>query len=119
MQISTDITKDYTPTTLGKEAAPVLVVLRITILYLRDRTKIVLSGQLVGEGAKCLARAIAQCCSTPETVVIDLDGITCVDRAGEEALLSLWQAHQLFRCTAPFARALCERLGIPVEGDSR
>ena len=96
-----------------------MVVLRTTILYLRDRTKLVLSGQLVGEGAKCLSRAIAQCCSTPDTVVIDLDGITCVDRDGEEALLSLWRAHRLFCCTSPFARKLCEHLGIPVEGDGR
>ena len=52
----------------------------------------------------------------PEThVEIDLDGITCVDRAGEKALLSLWQAHGRFLCTFPFPRALCERLGISVE----
>ena len=96
-----------------------MVMLRTTILYLPDRTKIVLSGELVGEGAKCLSRAIAQCYPTPDTVVIDLDGITCVDRAGEEALLSLWLARRRFLCTSPFARALCERLEIPVEGDSQ
>ena len=94
-------------------------MLRTSILYLRDRTRIVLSGQLVGEGAKCLSRAIAQYFSTQDTVEIDLDGITCVDRAGEEALVSLFQAYGRFLGTSPFARALCERLGIPVEGDSR
>lgn len=101
------------------KAALLLCVLRTTILYLRDGTKLVLSGQLVGEGAKCLSRAITQCGSTPDTVVIDLDGITCVDHTGEEALLSLQQAQGRFLCTSPFARALCERLGIPVEGDAR
>ena len=94
-------------------------MLRTTILYLRKGTKIVLSGELIGEGAKCLARAITQCSSTPNTVVIDLDGITCVDRAGEEALLSLWQTRRRFLCTSPFARTLCQRLAIPIEGDSR
>jgi ABC-type transporter Mla MlaB component len=94
-------------------------MLRTTILYLRDRTKIVLSGELVGEGAKCLSRAIAQCYPTPDAVVIDLDGITGVDRDGEQALVSLWQANRHFLCTSPFARTLCERLGIPPEGDSR
>jgi ABC-type transporter Mla MlaB component len=94
-------------------------MLRTTILYQRDQTKLVLSGELVGEGAKCLSRAIAQCCSTPDTVVIGLDGITCVDRDGEEALLSLRRAHRRFTCTSPFARTLCERLGITVEGDSQ
>ena len=93
-------------------------MLRTTLLYLQDQTKLVLSGQLVGEGAKCLSRAIVHCRSTPDTVLIDLDAITCVDRAGEEALLSLWRAHRRFLCTSPFARTLCERLGIPVEGDS-
>ena len=92
-------------------------MLRTTILYQRDQTKLVLSGELVGEGAKCLSRAIAQCCSTPDTVVIGLDGITCVDRDGEEALLSLWRAHRRFICTSSYALALCERLGIPVEGN--
>jgi hypothetical protein len=42
-----------------------------------------------------------------------------VDRAGEEALLSLWRAHRRFLCASPFARALCEHLGISVEGGSR
>jgi ABC-type transporter Mla MlaB component len=110
---------DYAPTALGKESALILGVLRTTILYLRDRTKVVLRGQLVAEWAECLPRAIGQCCPAPGTVEIDLDGITCVDRAGEQALLSLWQAHRLFLCTSPFARTLCEHLGIPVEGGSR
>ena len=94
-------------------------MLRTTILYLRDRTKVVLSGQLVAEWAECLPKAIAQCCSTRDTVEIDLDGITCADLAGEEALLSLWRAYRRFLCTSPFARALCEHLGIPVDGASR
>ena len=109
----------YLVETLGKRAALVVVMLRTTILYLRDRTKVVLSGQLVGEWAECLPKAVPQCCPTRDDVEIDLDGITCVDRAGEEALLSLWQAHGRFLCTFPFPRALCERLGISVEGDSR
>ena len=94
-------------------------MLRTTILYLRDRTKVVLNGQLVAEWAECLPKAVAQYCSTRESVEIDLDGITCVDRAGEEALLSLSRAQGRFRCTSPFVRALCEHLGIPVDGDSR
>jgi ABC-type transporter Mla MlaB component len=104
---------------LGHQAALAVVMLRTSILYLRDRVRVVLSGQLVGEGARCLSRAIVQCFSTQDTVEIDLDGITCVDRAGEEALLSLLQAHGRFLGTSPFARALCERLGIPIEGDCR
>jgi len=96
-----------------------MVMLRTTILYLRDRVKVVPSGQLVGEWAVCLPKAVPQCCSTQDEVEIDLDGITCVDRDGEEALLSLWRAHRRFRCTSPFARTLCARLGIPVEGDSQ
>ncbi|MGA2984653.1 MAG: hypothetical protein ABSG32_12625 [Terriglobia bacterium] len=107
------------PTPPGKEAALIPVVLRTTILYLRDRTKVILNGQLVGEWAECLPQAVAQCCSTRNTVEIDLDGITCADGAGEEALLSLWRAHRLFICASPYARTLCEHLGIPVEGDSR
>ena len=118
MPVSIEFTKDYAPTTLGKEAALILGVLRTTILYLRDRTKVVLKGQLVAEWAECLPKAVAHCCSTRDAVEIDLDGITCVDRAGEQALLSLSRAHGRFRCTFPFARALCEHLGIPVEGDS-
>ena len=94
-------------------------MLRTTVLYLRDRTKVVLKGQLVAEWAESLPNAIAQCCPTRDAVEIDLDGITCVDRAGENALLCLWQAHRLFRCTSLFARAICERLGIPVEGENR
>ena len=94
-------------------------MLRTTVLYFRDRTKVVLNGQLVAEWAECLPKAVARCCSTQDAVEIDLDGITCADRAGEQALLALWRAHGRFRCTSPFARALCEGLGIPVEGDSR
>ena len=37
-------------------------------------------------------------------VEIDLDGITCADRAGEQALLSLWQSASAFRLHLPFAR---------------
>ena len=117
--VSIEITEDYAPTTLGKEAALILVVLRTTILYLRDRTKVVLKGQLVAEWAECLPKALAQCCSTEDPIEIDLDGITCADRAGEQALLSLWRAHRRFLCTSPFARTLCEHLGIPIERDSR
>ena len=76
-------------------------MLRTTILYLRDRTKVVLSGQLVGEWAECLPKAIAQCCSTQDTVEIDLDGITCADHAGEQALLSLWQSASAFPLHLP------------------
>ena len=94
-------------------------MLRTTILFLRDRTKVVLKGQLVAEWAECLPKAVAQCCSTRDTVEIDLDGITCADRAGEQALLALWQAHRRLVCTSPFARTLCEHLGIPVQGGSR
>src|SRR5271157_148801 len=100
---------------LGTERALALVVLRTTILYLRGRTKVVLKGQLVAEWAECLPKAIAQCCSTRDAVEVDPDGITCADRAGEQALLSLWRAHRRFLCTSPFARTLCERLGIPIE----
>jgi hypothetical protein len=90
-------------------------VLRATVLYLRDRTKVVLKGQLVGEWADILPMDIDQSCPATE-VEIDLDGITCVDRAGERALLALWRAHRRFLGTSVFARALCEGLGIPVEG---
>ena len=95
-----------------------MVVLRTTVLYLRDRTKVVLNGQLTGEWADCLPNAVAGCCPAGE-VEIDLDGITCADRAGEQALLALWKAHRCFICTSPFARTLCEHLGIPVEEGSR
>jgi len=78
----------------------------------------VLNGQLVGEWADCLPKAIAQCCPEGE-VEIDLDGITCADHAGEQALLALWQAHRRLVCTSPFARAVCDHLGIPAEGVSR
>lgn len=108
----------YALSTLGQQAAPIVVVLRTTVLYLRDRTKVVLRGQLVGEWANYLPKAIADCCPAGE-VEIDLDGITCADRSGERALLSLWQAHRHFVCTSLFARALCEGLGIPVEGSAR
>ena len=110
---------DCLPTTLGTEPAIIVVVLRTTVLFLRDRTKVVLSGQLVAESAESLPMAVAQCCSIRETVEIDLDGITCADGAGEQALRFLWQAHYCFRCTSPFAQSLCVRLGIPVEGDCR
>jgi hypothetical protein len=106
-------------TALGREAAFIVVMLRTTILYLRDRTKVIPNGQLIGEWAECLPKAVPQCCSPQDDVEIDLDGITCVDRAGEEALLTLWRARGRFLCTTPFARTLCERLGIPVEGDGR
>jgi ABC-type transporter Mla MlaB component len=119
MSVSIEITKDYALTTLGKEAAIIVDVLQTTVLYLHDRIKVVLSGQLVGEWAGCLPNAIGRCCSTRDAVDIDLDGITCADRAGEQALLSLWRAHRRFVCTSPFPRTLCEHLGIPVEGDSR
>jgi hypothetical protein len=89
-------------------------MLRTTVLFLRDRTKIVLKGQLIGEWADCLPKAIDQCCPAGD-VEIDLDGITCADRAGERALLALWQAHRHFVGTSLFARALCSGLGIPVE----
>jgi ABC-type transporter Mla MlaB component len=104
---------------LGIEAAPSTVVLRVTILYLRDRTKVVLSGQLVGQWAECLPKAIPNAQSPQADVEFDLDGITCVDRAGEEALLALLQAHGHFVCKSPFAQNLCVRLGIPVEGSAR
>lgn len=94
-------------------------MLRTTILYLHDRTKVVLSGQLVGEGADCLRRSVGTKSPAAEGIEIDLDGLTCIDHAGEEALLSLWQARGRFICTSPFARALCERLGIPVNEDAR
>ena len=93
-------------------------MLRTTVLYLRDRVKVVLNGQLVGEWADCLPKAVAQCCPSGE-VEVDLDGITCADHAGEQALLALSQARRRSVCTSLFARALCEGLGIPVEGDSR
>jgi hypothetical protein len=72
----------------------------------------------VGEWADCLPKTIAQCCPAAE-VEIDLDGITCADHAGEQALLALWQAHRHFVCTSLFAHALCAGLGIPVEGSPR
>ena len=104
---------------LGEEAAVNVGVLRTTVLYLRDRTKVVLKGQLVGEWAESLPKAIDQCCSPTDPVEIDLDGITCVDRAGEQALLALWQAHRLLVGTSLFPRALCAGLGIPVEEGGR
>ncbi|MGO8736331.1 MAG: hypothetical protein ACLQVM_26460 [Terriglobia bacterium] len=93
-------------------------MLRTTVLYLRDRVRVVLNGQLVGEWAECLPKAIAECCPTGE-VEIDLDGITCADYAGEQSLLALWQAHRRLVCTSVFARALCESMGIPVERGTR
>jgi hypothetical protein len=104
---------------VGAEVALILIMLRTTILYLRDRVKVVLSGQLVGEWADCLPNTVPQCCSTQDDVEIDLDGITCVDHAGEEALLTLSRSRGRFLCTSPFARTLCGRLGIPVEGENR
>jgi len=93
-------------------------VLRTTVLYLRDRVRIVLNGQLAGEWAESLPMTLAQCC--PAGVVeIDLDGITCADHTGEQALLTLWRDHRRFVCTSVFARALCEGLGIPVEEGAR
>lgn len=103
---------------LGKEAALIVVVLRTTVLYLRDRIKLVLKGQLVGQWAESLPKAIEQHCPAAE-VEIDLDGITCVGRAGAQALLALWHAHRRLVCTSLFARVLCEGLGIPVEEGSR
>ncbi len=95
-----------------------MIVLRTTVLYLRDRVRVVLKGQLAGEWAESLPRALAQCC--PAGVVeIDLDGITCADQTGEQALLALWRDHRRFVCTSLFARALCEGLGIPVEESAR
>jgi hypothetical protein len=91
-------------------------MLQTTILYLHDRIKVVPSGQLVGEWAECLPKAVPQAGHGGDPVEIDLDGITCVDRAGEEALLALWEAHGHFYCTSPFARALCTRLGIHITG---
>ena len=96
-----------------------LGVLRTTVLYLRDQTKVVLNGQLVGEWADSLPGAIAQCCSPTDSVEIDLDGVTCADPAGEKALLALWQAHRRFVCTSLFGRALCAGLGIPLEEGGR
>jgi hypothetical protein len=94
-------------------------MLQTTILYLRDRIKVIPSGQLVGEWAECLPKAVPQLGSMHEPVEIDLDGITCVDRDGEEALLTLWRAHSHFLCTSAFARTVCDRLGIPIERGSR
>jgi hypothetical protein len=93
-------------------------VLRTTVLYFRDRAKVVLNGHLVGEWADCLPKAIDQCCPGGE-VEIHLDGITCADRNGEQALLDLSKAHRRFVCASPFARALCAGLGIPVEVGER
>jgi len=56
---------------------------------------------------------------TGNTIEIDLDGITCADHTGEQALLALWRDHRRFVCTSVFARALCEGLGIPVEEGAR
>ena len=92
-----------------------MVVLRITVVYLRDRTKIALNGELVGECADRLPKTVDQCCPSAD-VEIDLDGITCADRAGEQALLALWRAHRRFVCTSLFPHALCQGLGIPLEG---
>lgn len=89
-------------------------MLRTTVIYLRDRTRVVLYGRLVGEWAESLPKAIEQCCPAAN-VEIDLDGITCADRAGEQALLTLWRTHRRFVCRSFFARALCEGLKIPVE----
>lgn len=94
-------------------------VLRITVLFLHDRTKIVLSGQLVAQWAEYLPKAITQCCPPGETIDIDLDGITCADLAGEQALLSLQQDYRHFQGTSPFAQSLCDHLGIPIEGNGR
>ena len=62
---------------------------------------------------------VAQCGSIEDSVQIDLDGVTGADRSGEEALMALSRAHRGFLCTSDFARNLCERLGIPVEGGRR
>ena len=93
-------------------------MLRTTVLYLQDRIRVVLNGQLVGEWAECLPNAIAQCCPAGE-VEINLDGITCADHMGEQVLLALWQARRRFVCTSLFGRALCAGLGIPVEEGGR
>ena len=92
-------------------------MLRTMVLFLRDRTKVLLREQLVGQWAECLPKDIANCCPDRE-VEIDLDGVTCADRAGEKALLPLSRAHRHFVCTSLFARALCEGLRIPVEGNT-
>jgi hypothetical protein len=92
-------------------------MLRTTILYLHDRVKVIPSGQLVGEWAECLPKAVPNGGAIHDPVEIDLDGITCVDRAGEEALLALSEANGHFFCTSTFARALCDRLGIHVSGE--
>jgi hypothetical protein len=93
-------------------------VLRITVLFLHDRTKVVLTGQLVAGWAEYLPKAITQCCPPGETVDIDLDGITCADLAGEQALLSLQQDHRHFLGTSPLPKASVDHLGIPIEGNS-
>jgi len=98
----------------GTAHADIQFVLRTTILYLRDRVRVVLKGQLVGEWAECLPSALAQCCPGPN-VEIDLDGITCADHTGEQALLALWRANRRFVGTSILALALCESLGIAVD----
>lgn len=54
MLLSTKKTSDYARVALGKKAAFMVVVLRTTILHLRDRTKVVLRRQLFGERAASL-----------------------------------------------------------------
>ena len=93
-------------------------MLRTTVFHLRDRLIVVLKGELVGEWADCVPQTIDQFCYEG-AVEIDLDGVTCVDHNGEQALLSLRQAHPRFVCASLFARSLCERLGIRVEIGAR
>ena len=108
------VTVGYVLEKLGKETAFAVVMLRTTMLFLRDRTKAFLKGPLVGEWAAGLPKAISDCCPVGE-VEIDLDGITCADRAGERALQVLWEAHRRFVAHSVFGHALCLGLGIPVE----
>jgi ABC-type transporter Mla MlaB component len=113
-QLAAEFAEELKGQVLRCKNPPRLVV---AILFLEDRPKIVLKGALVGDWADSLPRTIAQCGSAGE-VEIDLDGITCVDHAGVQALLTLWRPHRHFVCSSTFPRTLCENLGIPVEGST-
>ncbi len=86
-------------------------------VFLDDRTKVALEGELAGPWAQSLVPTLSHVCPPGIPIEIDLDRLTAADQKGEEVLALLHTKKCKFRSSSPFGRALCRYLGIPCEGE--
>ena len=96
------------------------MVLRITIgAGTRTRATLKLEGRVVAGWAPLLERECLRLRGSWSAVVLDLAGVTFVDRLGVETLQRLSRAGIEIRCPGGLVASVLEGEGIPLTADSQ